>query len=88
MTILCRRNGDLCIVESEARPRRKIEIEETLTRLGPMSIPEISTPKEGMEVRVLFREDAIVEDKNGITIECDRIFEIKPYDYFQTEGDV
>ena len=49
-------------------------------------IPEISTPKEGMEVRVLFQENAIVEDENGITINCDRIFEIKPYDYFQ-EGD-
>ena len=50
-------------------------------------IPEISTPKEGMEVRVLFQENAIVEDENGITINCDRIFEIKPYDYFQ-EGDM
>ena len=46
-------------------------------------IPEISTPKENMEVRVLFQENAIVEDANGVTINCDRIFEIKPYDYFQ-----
>ena len=50
-------------------------------------IPEISTPKENMEVRVLFQENAIVEDANGVTINCDRIFEIKPYDYFQ-EGDM
>ena len=47
-------------------------------------IPEASTPKEGLEVRILFEKESVVDDGDDIVINCERIFEIKPYDYFQT----
>ena len=47
-------------------------------------IPEVSTPKEGLEVRILFEKESVVDDGDDIVINCERIFEIKPYDYFQT----
>ena len=38
---------------------------------------EVGEPKKGAEVIVFFQEENIVENEEGITIKCDRIFELK-----------
>ena len=67
------------IVESEGRPRRKIEIEETLTKLGPMSYGLGYKDSKGKKA---------FKDRNGESIEKENLPEIMSYEEYAKEQSI